>query len=438
MNIITLLNKASQLYDKEDYKTALKYVEKICKQDSQNSSALIIKGNIFYQQKRLLDSLQCYLQALSIDSQNKLALINIANTYFELKEYQQSLDYSQRVMELDSSDKNALTIYGNSALELEKYDDAKQTFLHLLSLDSFDAWSYNSLSQIYQKTQDYERALSYGWKAVELSNGQESQHINFGYLLYEIGQENIPDSIHKYAKIWLQKYGTNSIVNHMGNAVLNNQKITRAKDEYVRHIFNAFADEFDDVLASLNYQAPQIIHDKIVQIYSHQSHVKLTILDAGCGTGLCGGFLKKYAKHFGLYGVDISEKMLQQAQAKKVYNKLVCDDLENYFFSTKKRFDLIVSADVFTYLGDLEKVISGCYLVLNQNGKIIFTVSANNINNSDYFLHSSGRFLHHKNYIEKLLLKHNFQIAEIEEHILRNEGENQVLGYLVTATKKLC
>lgn len=434
MHETEILNKATHFYDNDDYKSALKYVERILKKDSSNASALIIKGNIFYQKKDMQNSLQCYLSALNVDSQNKIALINIANTYFELKDYEKSYEYSLKILTLDSNDKNALTILGNSSLELEKFDEGKSAFLNILQMDSSDYWSYNSLSQIYQKLQDYERALQCGWKAVELSNGEESQHINFGYLLYEIRQEKTLKYIKNYAQQWLEKYTDNPIVFHMANSVLQNKKIDRAGQEYVQNIFDAFAPEFEQVLLGLEYQAPQIIHNNIIDIYKNNKK-KLSILDAGCGTGLCGIFLQKYAKVLGLYGVDISEKMLQQAKIKKVYNYLIKDDLEHYFFATKKQFDLIVSADVFTYLGNLQKIISGCYKCLKKNGRIIFTVSANNIDDSNYYLHPSGRFLHHKNYIKKLISEQGFLLEKLEENILRNEGENKVLGYVVCAIK---
>jgi len=434
MHETEILNKATHFYDNDDYKSALKYVEKILKKDSSNAPALIIKGNIFYQKKDMQNSLQCYLSALNVDSQNKIALINIANTYFELKDYEKSYEYSLKILTLDSNDKNALTILGNSSLELEKFDEGKSAFLNILQMDSSDYWSYNSLSQIYQKLQDYERALQCGWKAVELSNGEESQHINFGYLLYEIRQEKTLKYIKNYAQQWLEKYTDNSIVFHMANSVLQNKKIDRAGQEYVQNIFDAFAPEFEQVLLGLEYQAPQIIHNNIIDIYKNNKK-KLSILDAGCGTGLCGIFLQKYTKFLGLYGVDISEKMLQQAKRKKVYNYLIKDDLEHYFFATKKQFDLIVSADVFTYLGNLQKIISGSYKCLKKNGRIIFTVSANNIDDSNYYLHPSGRFLHHKNYIKKLISAQGFLLEKLEENILRNEGENKVLGYVVCAMK---
>ena len=433
MQILELINKASEFYNQENYKLAHKYVDKVLRIDSHNSLALTIKGNILYQNQQIKDSLYYYQQALLSDSQNFTAQINLANTYFELKNYAQSYQYAQQVLAANPTDKTALTIYGNSAIELEKYDDAKSAFLRILETYPDDSWSYNSLSQIYQKTEDFERALSCGWKAVELSNGDENHHINFGYLLYEISLYSSSDSVQKYAKLWINNYENNHIVQHMGNSVLNNQKIKRANAGYVQDIFDAFAPEFEDVLSTLNYNVPQLISAEVSRLYDK----KIKILDIGCGTGLCGKFLHKYSKFLGLYGVDISEKMLEKAKQKKIYNCLINDDLEHFFQHNKKHFDLIVSADVFTYFGDLQKLILGCYGSLNFGGRIIFSVSKNTVNNSHYFLHTSGRFLHHKNYIENILVAHHFSIEKIEEKILRNEGENKVLGYIVVASKKV-
>ena len=97
---------------------------------------------------------------------------------------------------------------------------------------------------------------------------------------------------------------------------------------------------------------------------------------------------------------------------------------------------MIVSADVFTYFGSLEKLLSGMADSLSAGGRVIFTVSENNLNDDDYFLHSSGRYLHHQNYVGKVLEKAGFEVEKLEHAKLRNEGENIVYGYVVSALKK--
>ena len=52
------------------------------------------------------------------------------------------------------------------------------------------------------------------------------------------------------------------------------------------------------------------------------------MLDAGCGTGLCGPLIAPYARR--LVGVDLSERMLAQARARDVYDELVKGELTAY------------------------------------------------------------------------------------------------------------
>ena len=81
-------------------------------------------------------------------------------------------------------------------------------------------------------------------------------------------------------------------------------------------------------------------------------------------------FLQNYSRIFGLYGVDISEKMLEQAKAKKCYSRLIRAELEGYFQANKKPFDLIVSADVFTYFGDLQNLFAGIASNLKKTAEL--------------------------------------------------------------------
>ena len=48
---------------------------------------------------------------------------------------------------------------------------------------------------------------------------------------------------------------------------------------------------------------------------------RLDVLDAGCGTGLCGPLVAPYARR--LAGVDLSEGMLAHAKEKNVYDELI-------------------------------------------------------------------------------------------------------------------
>ena len=47
----------------------------------------------------------------------------------------------------------------------------------------------------------------------------------------------------------------------------------------------------------------------------------------------------------------------------------------------------------------------------------------------------SGRFVHNPNYVEKALKSAGLRLINKERHILRNEAESPVYGYIFTASK---
>ena len=75
----------------------------------------------------------------------------------------------------------------------------------------------------------------------------------------------------------------------------------------------------------------------------------LDVLDAGCGAGLCGPLIAPCARR--LVGVDLSGRMLAQAQDKNVYDELIQRELTSYLRDSPAVFDAIVSADTLVYFG---------------------------------------------------------------------------------------
>lgn len=399
---IPLSNLAIVYYEIGQMDLSDKYAQKTLKIDSKNTSALIILGNINYKNKNFEKALEYYIQAYKVNEENVVAVVNVANTYFELKMIDEAIFYTEKVIKLSPN----------------------------------DAWSFNNLSQLYQKKNENQKAIETAYKAIVISDeeGRVSHHINLGYMLYEISLEDKVLS-KKWAQNWLEEYGENDVVNYMAKSVLNDEVLERANDEYLKNIFDVFAPDFENVLSDLEYRAPELVNEFLHKIYGKRIQKKLKILDAGCGTGLCGKYLKKYAKIFGLHGVDISAKMIDEARKKKLYNKLFVEEIVSFLSSKKDEYDLIVSTDVFIYFGDLEELFLCLKSALKKDGRVIFTVSENP-KNDGFILHTSGRFMHGKKYIEDLLKKTDFILEDISREHIRNEGDREVYGFVISCKKK--
>ena len=404
--------------------------------NSENPSAAVVLGNIAYRRKKYMKALCHYKKALKVRPDFYTANFNAAGIYYDMKNYPAAYFYGLRTTTLYPKSEEAQALFADICLEQNKSDEALKILTAIYPKHKKDYWLCDSLSRAYQQQQHYAEALEMGWKAMTVSKGENSQHINFGYMLYEISLEFSQAKVNVYAKKWMNKYPSNPIVSHMANAIINGENISQVNGIFVREIFDTFANDFEEVLHNLNYKVPFLISKSLDSLYANLKLKKMKILDVGCGTGLCGKYLKKYAKMGGLDGVDISPEMLKIAKQKKVYSHLYNQDLKEFLDSHPDSYDLITAADVFTYFGELNQLFILLYNSLRKNGRVLFSVSENNYNENDYFLHQSGRFLHNQKYIENSLKRQGFFVEKLNRACLRNEGEKKVYGWIVMAQKQ--
>jgi predicted TPR repeat methyltransferase len=81
-----------------------------------------------------------------------------------------------------------------------------------------------------------------------------------------------------------------------------------------------------------------LLLDAVMRLAPSGNLGTLDILDLGCGTGLVRSLLRPLART--LTGVDISSNMLKIARQRRVYDKLVCNELIAFLKMHAKTFDL--------------------------------------------------------------------------------------------------
>jgi len=202
----------------------------------------------------------------------------------------------------------------------------------------------------------------------------------------------------------------------------------QAPPAFVEALFDEYAPRFETSLVDrLEYRAP----DLLARALEGQGRFGRA-LDLGCGTGLAGLAFRDRCDWLG--GCDISAGMLAEARAKRVYDRLEKQDL-SALQPGSERYDLILAADVFIYLGALERIIGWCAGALAPGGWLAFTVEAIDEagETSPWLLRDSRRFAHSAAYVAGLLAEAGLGGATLRPAVLRKDRGRDVAGYVVTA-----
>ncbi|HKT27298.1 class I SAM-dependent DNA methyltransferase, partial [Dyella sp.] len=208
---------------------------------------------------------------------------------------------------------------------------------------------------------------------------------------------------------------------------------SRAADDYVREVFDAFAESFDEqLLKNLNYRAPQVLAEALGGVLPSATG-KLDILDAGCGTGLCAPLLRPYAKL--LMGVDLSGGMVDKARLRGGYDELEVAELTGYLRAQLGVYDIVFSADTLVYFGELQDVLAASHDALRPGGWLAFTVEAAEGGDDRVDLSPSGRYQHTRSYVERVLEATKFSHVNMSTDTLRKEGGQPVIGWVVLAQR---
>jgi predicted TPR repeat methyltransferase len=233
---------------------------------------------------------------------------------------------------------------------------------------------------------------------------------------------------------WLKEEPNHPIALHMLAACSGRDVPERASDGFIEQTFDSFAGSFDSKLEKLLYRAPMLVSG-MLEDSGVEATKNLDILDAGCGTGLCGPLVAPYARR--LVGVDLSVRMLAQAKARNVYDELFKVELTAYLRDCPAAFDVIVSADTLVYFGPLEPVVGAAANALRPGGRLIFTVeeSFEDRAGTGYGISLHGRYCHMRGYVEQVLSEANLE-PDIVPAQLRLEAGEPVQGLVVCARKR--
>ena len=368
--------------------------------------------------------------ALSIAPDYIHAVNNLGNIYLRTKDFNKAEANYRKVLALDPDFHAASNNLVVALKESGKIVEAIDTLLHGIQLDPYLKMNYQNLGQLFRQKVDLKNALEIYLEALEQRTFNANTYLLLGMSLKLSGED---ESAIRLLQKLLEREPNNVLAKHTLSAYSGQDVPPRADDDYVRKTFDNFAGSFDAVLQKLDYKAPFLV-EKAFHVIADSIQPPLNVLDAGCGTGLCGPLLRPRARY--LTGIDLSSRMLGLAEQRHVYDELIEAELTTHLQQLNAAYDVIVAADVLCYFGDLLPVLTACAQALNTEGYLIFTVEKMIPDNeSSYLLNYHGRYSHSQHYIETSLVDAGFNFIKLETAVLRMESGEPAEGFLVTAKK---
>ena len=387
-------------------------------------------GICLKQQGQLDEAIACYQRALELQPDHAEVLSNLGAARLEQGRAADAEELFRRAIQLKPDHALAYNNLGIIFSDRQQLQDAVVCFQRALELQPNLAEARFGLGKAYFQQGSLPSAVVCFREALELKPGFSQAYHNLGLAL--TAQGRTADAADVW-RAWLEHDPDHPIARHMWAASNGQDSPDRSSDEYVRDTFDVFAHSFDLQLERLEYRAPELVHEAAQKACG--SATGLDVLDAGCGTGLCGPLVRPRARK--LTGVDLSSKMVDKARLRNVYDDLIVGELTAYLKSSPRAFDLVIAADTLNYFGDLQPVFLAAGKSLRPNGHLIFTVeeaAEDPLQEAGFHLQPHGRFCHQESYVRESLHNAGLKVAALATDTLRMENGQPVRGFIVTAT----
>ena len=401
----------------------------ILKVDPDNARALHFAGVLAHQLRRSSDAVELIEKSLAVVPDAADWFNNLGIVLQETGRLDEAIEAYHRAIALDPGHANAFSNLGVLLRATGKPAEAEEAYRTAIRLDPEHVDAHTNLGILLYGLKRRDEAVACFCRVVTLRPKHPEARRLLAIAHCTLGEI---DKAVRIFENWLAEEPGNPVAMHMLSACTGRDTPPRASDAYVQLSFDSFAASFESKLALLAYRAPVLVAAMLddAGIASARS---LDVLDAGCGTGLCGPLIAPHARR--LIGVDLSGGMLSQAREKNVYDELLQEELTAYLGGQKDAFDVIVSADTLVYFGGLEEVVAAAAGALRPGGLFIFTLEHASAEDApDHRLLTHGRYAHTRPYVERVLVGSGFA-PEIAQAELRMESGVPVAGLVVRARK---
>lgn len=394
---LALIDEGNALEEQGRVAEAMARYDAAVQADPRCARAHLNRGNILLASARIDEARDAYQLAVACDPQYAAAYFNLANLNCTAGEYEQALSNYRVAVRIKPDFADAFVALGNALADLGRNTEAVESYRRALAISHNSAGVHFNLGLLAMNQGELTEAADYYKRAVELGT-------------------------------------TNPMTSHVLAAVSGEDAgpIPRA---LVTSLFDDYAARFDShLVAALGYSAPKLMREAVRRVIAPGRRFKHA-LDLGCGTGLIGDHFRDIVTE--IDGVDLSPKMLEQARLKQIYGRLDCEEIVAWLeraATESLSFDIVFSADVFIYVGNLEPIFKAVRTILAPNGLLVFSVE--HLAQGSFELLPTFRYAHSADYVRDLAAKHGFTIELSEQVDLRREKTAVIAGTIFVLTRQ--
>jgi len=328
----------------------------------------------------------------------------------------------RRAVELRPDSARSHHALGAALMLRGRLDEVIEALRTAVRLDDKLSLAWASLGSVLLQQQNLEEGIASLRRAVTLDPSLLDTHVELARGLELSGRND--EAAEVYREISRRWPGNPNVEFHV--AALTGKNVPPAMPRsLVGALFDRHAGTFDEHLTrQLHYRAPQLLLDAVNAAGPGQN---LSILDLGCGTGLCGALFRPMAAN--LIGVDLSPGMLAVARQRNLYDRLDESDIIVALRGAVASFDLVLAGDVLCYLGDLTEVFQAAFAALHPGG--LFAFSLESQEGENWTLKPSRRYAHGESYVRDLATHEGFEMVTLQHAVLRTDQEKDVGGMIV-------
>ena len=380
-------------------------------------------ANAYYLAGRPEDALDGYRQAARLAPRDGRIPAAMANVYHRQGQLEAAAAALGDAIAMGGADPHLYQNRGYLLLQLGRPDEALAVFRDAAARFDTHAPLWTALGNLLFQTGQGEEALAALKHAVTLAPQDAYIRKNLARKLHKAGHSEAAATVYREV---VARHPEDETAAHC-LAALTGQTPAAAPLSYVRDGFDRYAERFDRHLVDqLGYATPALLRREL-DLATGGPGRYARALDLGCGTGLSGAPFRDLCDH--LTGVDLSAKMLAKAREKGIYHRICQAEGIAFLDEASTCFDLVIAADVLVYTGDLAPLFSAVARRTVAGAHFLFSTEGSQTP-AEYTLTPSGRYTHHRSYIQRLAAAHGFAFCRTSTADLRKERGQWVRGDL--------